>query len=256
MAKLPNFPFCPEEYLLDEKIESLTVEEEGINLRLWCFQWINKIKRGHLLYDKKIPFSDEQIAKRLKISPEKWLSVKEHFLKISLHKIGKNGELHSKRLANYKTKYELYEKESEKKRKPSESYRKFSETHRKNSVQNGIGIGIGREGKGRGKGIRKEDLKDGEQSSPELSTFQQQEKILVQTIKFLWHRRFPEETKFNDGVILNILRGEDQFKKVGPTPHEKIIEIIELVYQEHKKNPLEDPWTRFLDVVQKYPEYV
>jgi len=148
VAKLPYFPLDPVEYLLDEKIESLELEEEGALLRLWCYMWVNKIKRGHLFYSPKIPISDEQIAKRLRISPERWQKIKEKFVDIKLIRIGKFGEYYSRRQSKYKTKYELYDKEDyeirKKFRKDSENIQKHSE-----NIQNGIRIRIKGEGKGK-----------------------------------------------------------------------------------------------------------
>ena len=107
MPRLPYFPLYPHDYLLDEKIESLTVEEEGVLHRLWYYMWINKIKRGHLLYDSKTPISDEQLAKRVKLLPEKWVICRDNLLKSGLVVIGNAKELFSRRLSKYKTPYEL-----------------------------------------------------------------------------------------------------------------------------------------------------
>jgi len=112
MPRLPYFPLNPWEYLLDEKIEDLELEQEGALLRLWCWMWINPHKRGHLLYNKNTPISDEQIAKKLKISCEKFEKVREKLLFLGLLKVGRYSQLYSPRLSKYKTNYELYEKGS------------------------------------------------------------------------------------------------------------------------------------------------
>lgn len=119
MPKLPYFPLNPWELLLDEKIQTLELEEVGATFLIWCWQWINPHKRGHLLYDKKTPISDEQIAKNIRLDAEKFKKMKEKFLEKGLHKIGKYGEMYSERLSKYKTPYELYEKD--KKPKPKHS---------------------------------------------------------------------------------------------------------------------------------------
>ena len=112
MPRLPYFPLNPYEYLLDEKIDSLNLEEEGALLNLWCLMWINKYKRGHLLYDKKTPISDEQIAKKLKINLKKFEKVREKLVSKGLLKVGKHLQLYSPRLSKYKTPYELEKKRS------------------------------------------------------------------------------------------------------------------------------------------------
>jgi len=166
VPKLPYFPLNPWEYLLDDKIDSLSLEEEGANLRLWSYEWINKVKRGHLLKDKKTPIPDDKIAKKVRLSAEKFEKFKKKILEINLHKIGKNGELYSLRLSKYKTKYELYDKGSETYRKPignrSETYRAIPTLPTLPTLPNHT-LPI---------------LKDGDKS-PELSTSQQKEKISI-----------------------------------------------------------------------------
>lgn len=112
MPRLPYFPLNPYEYLLDEKVDSLNLEEQGALLKLWCLMWINKYKRGHLFYDKKTPMPRDQIAKILRISLKKFEKVLKILLSLGLVKEGKYGQLYSKRLSKYKTPYELEKKRS------------------------------------------------------------------------------------------------------------------------------------------------
>lgn len=140
MAKVPYFPLNAQEYLLDEKIEELTLKEQGALINLWCWMWINKIKRGHLFFEEKtidktidkiskndqqnakklkseskttckIPINDQKIAGKLQTSVKKWEKIRGRLLETGILKIGKDKELYSERLSNYKTKYELYDKD-------------------------------------------------------------------------------------------------------------------------------------------------
>lgn len=143
MAKLPYFPFDPFEYITDTKIQRLNHEELGILQLIWAYLWINPVRRGHFLESfngsiQSIP--DDIIAEKLRLTPEKWAEIKKKLVThVPVLKIGKLGEVYSKRLSNYKTKYELYEKPI---RKDSETHRNLSETHRKPSGQNRIRIRI------------------------------------------------------------------------------------------------------------------
>ena len=74
--------------------------------------WINKYRRGHLLYDKKTPISRDQLAKKLRISFKKFEKVVKKLLFLGLIKVGKYEQLYSVRLSKYKTPYELDKKRS------------------------------------------------------------------------------------------------------------------------------------------------
>lgn len=105
----PWFPLYASELLTDEKTEMLEDAELGIVIRLWSKMWINGVERGTLLLDEKTPIPDEKIAKFLHRSLEEWLQIKEKLVnQIMIIKVGENGELYSKRLRNFKTKWELY----------------------------------------------------------------------------------------------------------------------------------------------------
>ncbi len=131
MSKLPYFPLDARDYLLDDKLPSLSYEERGLLMDLWCHMWINKVKRGHLLNRENgsiTGFSDQQIANILRIKVDAVAPLKQKLSKeVPILVIGKYGELYSERLSKYKTQYELYEKPSGKNRKSSGNHRNLSE---------------------------------------------------------------------------------------------------------------------------------
>lgn len=117
----PWFPLYASELLEDEKsaIEVLTHHEMGIVTRLWAKMWLNGVERGALYLKENTPMTDEQIAKFLHLPIEEWGQIREKLVgQVGILKVGGNGELYSKRLRNFKTKWELY---GDSKRKITES---------------------------------------------------------------------------------------------------------------------------------------
>lgn len=121
MARQPTpwFKLYAQEFLCDEKVKFLSLEERGALVTLWAHMWCNGIKRGCLFLTKKTPLPDEEIAHILKLSLDNFLKIKVKFTKeLSILKIGKFGELYSKRLRKYRTPWELYGGQKETKQKP------------------------------------------------------------------------------------------------------------------------------------------
>ena len=106
--KAPYFPLHAKDLLTDPKTACLSHDEIGVLLRLWSWMWINDVKRGSLLKERKVPISDEEISRLLHVSVDQLqkhlvkLVDQEHILKRGTYK-----ELYSKRLRNHKTPYEL-----------------------------------------------------------------------------------------------------------------------------------------------------
>lgn len=141
MARKPTpwFPLYASELLEDEKsaIEVLTHQEIGIVIRLWAKMWLNGVERGVLYLKENTPMTDEQIAKFLHLPIEEWGQIKEKLVgQVGILKVGDDGELYSKRLRNFKTKWEIYgtakRKIPESKRNPK---RKILERNRTTEVE-------------------------------------------------------------------------------------------------------------------------
>lgn len=104
----PYFQFYAGEFLEDEKIKVLSLEERGALVTLWAQMWVNGVKRGTLLLTKNLPIPDEEIAYTLKLSNENFLKIKSKFVdELEILKIGKRKELYSERLRKFKTRWEL-----------------------------------------------------------------------------------------------------------------------------------------------------
>ena len=116
MAKLPYFPFDAREYLLDTKVRALSKTERAIIVELWCWMWVNSVKRGHLLErtnGKIRALSDEEIVSMLQLTSEEWQVHRQKLVeKVGILKIGKFGEMFSQRLSKHKTDWELYPRQS------------------------------------------------------------------------------------------------------------------------------------------------
>lgn len=159
--KAPYFPLYASELLCDPKTIQLSNEELGMLIRLWAWMWINDVQRGSLLIEWKVPMPDETISKLvgLGLSDFQKLNLK---LTDQLHilKRGKYGELYSKRLRNHKTKYELYDKQTETKRKRNG---KIKDT--KQPIREGKGS------KGKGREVKRSKEKLSKDIKPPLSPF-------------------------------------------------------------------------------------
>lgn len=121
MARPPTpwFKFFAGEFLEDEKVKVLSLEERGALVTLWSMMWVNGIRRGSLFLTPKTPIPDSEIAHALRLSEGDWMKLKLKFTEeLELLKVGGKRELYSKRLRNYKTKWELYGGQRDSKKKP------------------------------------------------------------------------------------------------------------------------------------------
>lgn len=71
--KLPYFPFFPTDFLGDQRVQAMTVEEVGAYMLLLCMAWQEK-PRGSL------PDDQDLWARWARVSPERWFAMQKAIL--------------------------------------------------------------------------------------------------------------------------------------------------------------------------------
>jgi len=98
--------------------------------------WINDVKRGSLLKERKVPISDEDISRLLHVSVDQ---LQKHLVKLvdqeHILKRGKYKELYSKRMRNHKTKYELYDQRNRTQTEPKRNNNRVKPDHKEREVK-------------------------------------------------------------------------------------------------------------------------